>query len=228
MGEGKLDFFQIILHADIVVQLVLLGLVICSIVSWAIILKKRATIKEVTKNNQKFLEIYTQSDNLRDIFMRVESLPFSPLKNMFLEGYYEMENIRSANGGNLVEHLKNFGLNGVERALQKGAIESNLRIESLLSILASIGSVAPFVGLFGTVWGIVNSFTGLAGGGGTLEAVAPGIAEALIATAIGLAAAIPAVWFYNHLSTENQRINSKMESFGQSFLNRVERSSKFL
>ena len=124
----------------------------------------------------------------------------------------------------LKRHFQNFGLGVIERAMSKGITDSNLKLDSYLSILASIGSITPFIGLFGTVWGIINSFTGLASGGGTLEAVAPGIAEALVATAIGLFAAIPAVWFYNIYSNENSKINSEMESFGQDFLNIVERS----
>ncbi|OFZ74011.1 MAG: hypothetical protein A2451_09020 [Bdellovibrionales bacterium RIFOXYC2_FULL_39_8] len=94
----------------------------------------------------------------------------------------------------------------------------------MLSTLASVGSVSPFIGLFGTVWGIINSFTGLAGGGATLDVVAPGIAEALVATAAGLAAAIPAVWFYNYFLNQNAKANVQMESFGQDFLNVIERS----
>ena len=110
--------------------------------------------------------------------------------------------------------------------MRKGVNRSNNNLNNFLSTLASIGSVTPFVGLFGTVWGIIDSFTGLASGGATIEAVAPGIAEALVATAIGLAAAIPAVFFYNHFSNEIAKINNEMEIFGQEFLNVVERSLK--
>jgi biopolymer transport protein TolQ len=93
-----------------------------------------------------------------------------------------------------------------------------------VSTLATIGAITPFVGLFGTVWGIIDAFSGLSTGGGSIEAVAPGIAEALVATAVGLAAAIPAVWFYNHFNNQITRINSQMESFSQEFLNLIERS----
>ena len=108
--------------------------------------------------------------------------------------------------------------------MKKGANSSNIDLEDRLSTLASIGSVTPFVGLFGTVWGIINSFTGLAGGGATLDAVAPGIAEALVATAVGLAAAIPAVWFYNSFNTRVETLNTGIDSFEQELLNSVERS----
>jgi len=91
-------------------------------------------------------------------------------------------------------------------------------------MLATIGSISPFIGLFGTVWGIIDSFAGLASGGGSIEAVAPGIAEALVATAVGLAAAIPAVWAYNIFTSRISKLNSQMENFGQEFLNLIERS----
>ena len=112
----------------------------------------------------------------------------------------------------------------LERGLKKGANETNEELGKLLSTLASIGSVSPFIGLFGTVWGIINAFAGLATGGGSIDAVAPGIAEALVTTAVGLAAAIPAVWFFNHFNSMNEKVNSEMESFGQDFINVVERS----
>jgi biopolymer transport protein TolQ len=112
----------------------------------------------------------------------------------------------------------------LERALKKGVVQSNEKLNKLLVILASIGSISPFVGLFGTVWGIINSFTGLSSGGGTIEAVAPGIAEALVATAVGLAAAIPAVWFYNIFNNRIQSLNNKMEAFGEDYINMISRS----
>ena len=121
-------------------------------------------------------------------------------------------------------YVRDNGIHALERALKQGVNDANSKIEHRLPILASIGSVTPFVGLFGTVWGIIDSFTGLATGGGSIEAVAPGIAEALVATAVGLAAAIPAVWAYNYFSSRLNQMNSDMESFGQEFMNLIERS----
>ena len=148
-----------------------------------------------------------------------------PYKRVFDEGYNEFSRlIEEAGDHKLKEHFQNFGLGSIERAMKKGANSSNIDLEDRLSTLASIGSVTPFVGLFGTVWGIINSFTGLAGGGATLDAVAPGIAEALVATAVGLAAAIPAVWFYNSFNTRVETLNTGIDSFEQELLNSVERS----
>ena len=139
----------------------------------------------------------------------------------FLKIYKNMEKRPNEK---IQEYFSHFGMGALERCLRKGMNLANDRLESLLSTLASIGSISPFIGLFGTVWGIINSFSGLAAGGGTIESVAPGIAEALVVTAVGLATAIPAVWFYNHFNNENRKFNVDMDSFGQDFLNLIERS----
>jgi len=222
-----LDILKIIWHAGIVVKLVLLSLIIASIYSWAIILKKKKMVKDIVHNNLDFMDLYNSTTALEEIRERSENMPFSPFKMMFLEGYGEYQKINNGFDSDKEKsknHFKEFGLGSIERGLQKGVNQSNYHLENLLGTLASIGSISPFVGLFGTVWGIIGSFKGLAGGGATLDAVAPGIAEALVATAVGLLAAIPAVWYYNHYSTENGKINSEMESFGQDFLNTVERT----
>src|SRR5690606_3182260 len=148
-------------------------------------------------------------------------------KLMFHAAYGELSGLKTSLGESeqkLAGHFQRFGMENLERALKKGVNQSSLKLDHSLSTLASIGSVTPFVGLFGTVWGIIDSFQGLAGGGATLDAVAPGIAEALVATAVGLFAAIPAVWFYNKFTSVNTQLGSEMESFGQDFLNTVERS----
>ena len=158
-----------------------------------------------------------------------QTLPFSPYKAIFLEGYEELQRIKHSCGGDDQEeelrvYFETHGMKAIERALKKGFNQANAKMNDFLSALASIGSLTPFVGLFGTVWGIIDSFTGLASGGATLDAVAPGIAEALVATAVGLAAAIPAVWFYNHYNNLNGKFNLDMDNFEQEFLNIVERN----
>lgn len=228
MAEGKLDIINIMLQSGLVVKIVLAMLVAASVFSWAIILKKRRLYKEVEEENQRFFEIYNSSENLKDIMLKSELLPFSPYKALFVNGYRELTKMKEAYSGQhktgLAFHFQNFGMGVLERGLKKGANETNEELGNRLSTLASIGSVTPFVGLFGTVWGIIDAFAGLATGGGSIDAVAPGIAEALVATAVGLAAAIPAVWFYNHFNSVNEKFNAEMESFGQDFLNVVERS----
>ncbi len=228
MEGAKLDILNIIWHSGIVVKFVLALLIAASVFSWAIIFKKRKLFKEAEKNNAQFLELYENGKNLKDIMIQSEVLPFSPYKSLFTNGYKELMKMKEAHGGHsadsLSTHFQNFGMGVLERGLKKGANESNEELNKMLATLASIGSVTPFVGLFGTVWGIIDAFSGLATGGGSIDAVAPGIAEALVATAVGLAAAIPAVWGYNHFNSVNEKINSEMESFGQDFINVVERS----
>ncbi len=228
MEGAKLDIMNIIWQSGIVVKIVLGMLIASSVFSWAIILKKRKLYKEIEENNKQFYEIYQNTSHLKDIMIKSELLPFSPYKNLFISGFQELSKMKDAYTGQhqsgLAFHFQNFGMGVLERGLKKGANETNEELSKMLPTLASIGSVTPFVGLFGTVWGIIDAFAGLATGGGSIDAVAPGIAEALVATAVGLAAAIPAVWFYNHFNSVNDRFNSEMESFGQDFINLVERS----
>lgn len=229
MNTGSdLYILSLILAAGPVVKLILLILVIASIVSWAIVWKKKKTIKEMMKNNQKFLDVYRNSESLNDISVKSDMLPFSPFREMFREGYTEFVSIKktgqNTNENILREYFQNTGTQALERSLKKGVNSANRYLDTNLSTLASIGSISPFIGLFGTVWGIIGAFTGLAGGGSSLDAVAPGIAEALIVTAVGLFAAIPAVWYYNQFSSLISNLNNEMESYGQDFLNMIERS----
>ncbi len=229
MATGELDLLKIIWESGYVVKGVLLMLIAASIASWAIVFFKRKSLLVLEESNQMFWDVYLNAEDLDEVFERSECLPFSPYKAVFDMGYRELVKVRETMGGRdkrikMREHFKEFGLGVIERAMKRGINRSNEEMEKSLSILASIGSVSPFVGLFGTVWGIIDSFTALSGGGGTLEAVAPGIAEALVATAVGLAAAIPAVWFFNYFNDLIGSMNLKLDSFEQEFLNTIERS----
>jgi biopolymer transport protein TolQ len=227
LTTGELDIIQIMLEASLVVKAVLVSLVIASIVSWAIVLKKKKLLKEFEKNSQDFLEVYKNSSSLKEVMENCHRLSMSPQRSLFTHGYLELSKLKETLGNDeerIEKHFNQYGLQFLERGMKKGAHEINTELDKLLSTLASIGSVSPFIGLFGTVWGIIGSFTGIAGGGATLDAVAPGIAEALVATAVGLIAAIPAVWFYNKFNNDNAQVQSEMESFGQDFMNVVERS----
>ena len=223
--EGQLDIVQILLESGIVVKCVLLTLIAFSIASWAIVLKKKNMIAMVQGNNKKFVDVYRNGNTLRDIFNQSETIGFSTHKMIFDSAYREFFKISEQAGDEGIKnHFTTFGLTSIERAMKKAHNESSIKLEESLSSLASISSSAPFVGLFGTVWGIIDSFTGLAGGGATLDAVAPGIAEALVATAVGLLAAIPAMWFFNKYNNEISVINGQMESLEQDILNMVERT----
>lgn len=224
--HGELDILKIILESGLVVKGVLILLIICSVVSWAIVMMKKKLIKELQSNNDLFKDVYQNSASLSDVGEKVDQLPFSPFREMFKSGYNELKkmNDQFSDAEALKSHFQNFGFDSINRSLELGKHQPLVELEKSLSTLASIGSVAPFIGLFGTVWGIIGSFTGLAGGGATIDAVAPGIAEALVATAVGLAAAIPAVWFYNNLNSQNEIINAEMDNFSKEFLNVVERT----
>ncbi|EQC49053.1 putative protein TolQ [Bacteriovorax sp. BSW11_IV] len=227
MEHKSLDIIAIILASGWVVKFVLFLLILASIVSWAIVFLKKRQLARLRENNNDFISVYKGSSSLKEIYDACENMSESPFREIFIHGFKEYSKLKDSVGGDRLElgnHFKDFGLESVERGLKKGVIDVDHMLQSKLSTLASISSVAPFVGLFGTVWGIIDSFQGLAGGGATLDAVAPGIAEALVATAVGLAAAIPALWFFNNLSSENAKIHAEMDGFGQEFLNVIERS----
>ena len=227
--EGGLDIFQILLESGIVVKLVLLILIACSILSWAIIIQKRNAFNNVMKKNSEFLSLFSTNNNLASIHEQTQVAKDSSVGIMFKCGYDEYLKIKeklelSGKASHLPGYISEHGITAIERSLKKGAAHAYSHLDKRLATLASIGSITPFIGLFGTVWGIIDSFAGLASGGGSIEAVAPGIAEALVATAVGLAAAIPAVWGYNVYTTKLGGLNSQMENFGQDFLNLIERN----
>ena len=227
MAGGDLNILQVIWESGFVVKMVLLSLIIASVLSWAIILKKIKISNALKEANQDFFKVYKNAHSLKEVMEKCESLSFSPYQRMIVHGYSELSKLKEGFEDDrelLVTHFREFGLGVLERGLKRGVHEVDVELEKFLSTLASIASVSPFVGLFGTVWGIINSFTGIAGGGATLDAVAPGIAEALVATAVGLLAAIPAVWFFNKFNNDNGHFHGEMESFGQDFLNIVERT----
>ncbi len=229
MEAGKMNLFLIIWESGLVVKIVLLMLIAMSILSWTIIFQKNKFLKSVEHDDSKFQDAFDSQMGLAEIYQLSKDFPNSTTSLMYKYGFEELKKIsqkigKKNTGLTLVDYFSRYGLEPLERALKKGIVQSNEKLNHLLSMLASIGSISPFIGLFGTVWGIINSFTGLSTGGGTIEAVAPGIAEALVATAIGLAAAIPAVWFYNIFSNRIQTVNSKMEAFGEDYINMISRA----
>lgn len=229
MNSGELDILTILLQSGIVVKSVLLILIACSVLSWAIIFQKRKALNKVAENNKKFQDFFHKSSSLEDIYEESKRSSESTLALMFNHGHGELHKIREKlkladKEHGLKQYFEANGVEALERSLKQGANESSEFLDKKLTTLASIGSISPFIGLFGTVWGIIDSFAGLASGGGSIEAVAPGIAEALVATAVGLAAAIPAVWGYNQFSSRISVFQIQMENFGQEFLNLIERS----
>ena len=207
-----------------VVLAVLYGLLLASVVSWAIIFFKTRQIWQAQKSSDDFLGMFWETRNLADVSRKAEAAEPSPISSVFRAGYDELlrlHNLRKSEDGAGREF---GGTVTVERAMRRAASHERTELEKLLTFLATTASSAPFVGLFGTVWGIMNAFLGLsAGGASSIQAVAPGISEALIATAVGLAAAIPALIAYNHLARRTRVMGGEMDNFISDFLNIAER-----
>lgn len=222
--------FEMVLNSGPVVKAVLLILISCSVISWTVIFAKWFAFSKARKEGTDFLDLFWNAKSLDSIFGETKSLKASPLPNVFRAGYLEFQKLAakgqeaSDKGGNSGSVISS-GLENVERTLRKAYLSEMLRMERLTPWLATIASVSPFIGLFGTVWGIMDSFQGLGQGGpATLQRVAPGISEALIATAVGLAAAIPAVVFYNNYVQRMKGFRTETESFASDFTNILKRN----
>lgn len=210
-----------IANSGIVVQTLLLSLILLSIWNWFIIFKKKNEFKSITQENDHFLEMFWEASNLQQIQSKADKFEHSPLARIFKSGYQEIERLISANQ----QSLMLTGMENLERSIRKSHDDEIASLENQLSVLATTGSTAPFIGLLGTVIGIMNSFQDIAASGSaSLSVVAPGISEALFATAMGLFAAIPAVVAYNYLINKIKRMETQMSGFNSDFLNIARRN----
>jgi biopolymer transport protein TolQ len=220
---------ELVLGAGPVVKLVLLVLVYFSVVSWAIILIKFRVIHRATRDSERFLDFFWTKKRFDLIGQGLKDFPATPLAVLFREGYQELVKVQGRRSGE-EDHGLTADLGGsgnVARALRRATTLEVHRLEKYLTFLATTGSTAPFIGLFGTVWGIMDSFHGIGKtGSASLAVVAPGISEALVATALGLVAAIPAVVAYNHFVNKVNILSGEMDNFSQEFLNIVERMAR--
>jgi biopolymer transport protein TolQ len=217
----------IILGAGIVVKLVLLLLFSFSVVSWTIILFKFVQVQRAKNESERFMDFFWKSKRFDAIASQVDRFANSPLTVLFNEGYSELKKVVETENKSDVSALSTDlgGVENVSRALRRATNSEITRLEKYLTFLATTGSTSPFIGLFGTVWGIMTAFEGIGKtGSASLAVVAPGIAEALIATAIGLVAAIPAVMAYNHFQHKIRVLINEMDSFTTEFLNIVQRN----
>jgi len=211
------DVFGLILQAGIIVQLVLLLLAAFSIISWAIIVFKWRELSRAEQDSEAFLEIY-HDDSLHEAYEAAGQLDRSPLSGVFLSGCHEIQRRAPRQGPIDVGELGSEGVVAVGKRLQWAADRESRRLERGLSFLATTGSSAPFIGLFGTVVGIIQAFQGIAAAGSaSLAVVAPGIAEALVATAVGLVAAIPATIFFNVFVGRAEGVARRVELFREEF-----------
>ncbi len=218
----NMSILHLVLNASFVVQAVMVLLLLVSLASWAAIFRKLFDLKRVKAMNEEFEESFYSGSTLNELFASAvkNAKKVGPMERIFASGMREFQKLRErriTDPGSL--------LDGTRRAMRAGYQREMDAVESQLSFLATVGSVSPYVGLFGTVWGIMNAFTGLASlQQVTLATVAPGIAEALVATAIGLFAAIPAVVAYNRFARDVDRVANKLETFIEEFSNILQRN----
>ncbi|WP_442900261.1 protein TolQ [Geoalkalibacter sp.] len=218
---------DMILAAGPVVKLVVLVLVYFSVVSWAIIFYKGRVVYRALRDSEKFLDFFWAKKRFDLISQGVRDFPHAPLGVLFREAYQEMMKGQKRREGEETPSVDFGGGDNVARALRRATTSEIQRLEKFLPFLATTGSIAPFIGLFGTVWGIMDSFHGIGEtGSASLAVVAPCISEALLATAIGLAAAIPAVVGYNHYIAKITNLSNEMDIFSQELLNIVERMGR--
>ncbi len=222
--QGILDLVR---GAGLLVQAVLYLLVFFSVVSWGIIFYKYRQVRVAKGQSKEFIEIFWDSRNLSSIHDASRELKSSPVAQVFRSGYEELLRFsrskkESGQGEGLTTELG--GVDNVARAMKRATSVEITKLEKALTFLATTATTTPFIGLFGTVWGIMNAFLGLSvTHSSSIQAVAPGIAEALIATAAGLAAAIPAVVAYNHFVQRIKVLATDMDNFSHEFLNIAER-----
>ena len=212
----------------LVVKLVLLILIFFSVVSWAIIFFKLLQVYRANSESERFLDFFWKTKRFDAVNSQLDRFANSPLTVLFSEGYSELK--RLVEKGDQKEELDIMstelgGIENIARALRRATTSEITRLEKYVTFLATTGSTTPFIGLFGTVWGIMNAFKGIGeSGSASLAVVAPGISEALIATAIGLVAAIPAGMAYNHFQHKIKVLIATMDNFSTEFLNIVQRT----
>jgi biopolymer transport protein TolQ len=217
-----ISILHLILNASVVVQIVMAILIMASLVSWIMIFQRVFVLSSIRRMANVFESEFWSGKDLRSIFIEIESVEADPIgiEHLFYSGFKEFTRSRQQYGTQAERIMQN-----VQRAMRVALSREEERLEASLPFLATVGSTSPYIGLFGTVWGIMNSFRGLATvNQASLSVVAPGISEALIATAIGLFAAIPAVIAYNRYSAQVEVIMNRFEAFSDEFSSILNRS----
>ncbi|MFM7204657.1 MAG: protein TolQ [Myxococcota bacterium] len=230
---GPKSTLEIIKDSDPLLQLTLAVLVFFSVVSWGIILYKWRFLNQAHQETGKFLEAFWSADRLDEAYKTVENYPHSPVAQVFRAGFAELRRLLQDSGedkdkkeseGKSSSNIGPSGIDNVTRALRRAGTAQITTLERRLPFLATCGSTAPFIGLFGTVWGILQAFQKIgATGNASIQTVGPSISEALIATAVGLFAAIPAVMAYNFFLSRIRVLSAEMDNFSADFLNIVKR-----
>ena len=225
MGSEQ-GILSMVLHAGWVVQFVLLVLLFFSVVSWAIIITKYFSVKKALKASVSFVDYFFQVRNLSEAFDRAAMPDSGPVAQVYRAGYRELRKAPASGDAGDAVLSRAVMLENIKRALRRETDRQIDELSKLIPFLATAGNITPFIGLFGTVWGIMESFHSIGQkGAANLAVVAPGISEALVATAAGLAVAIPAVIAYNYFVSQVRAVEAEMETFSSDFLNIVERES---
>lgn len=221
------DIVQMIFHAGTMVKFVLLLLFFLSLFSWTIIFMKLRLFKRLTDENEKFMELFSSSREIQKVYVESKVFTFSPFAKSFRAGYTEFNRSKTLQANpdeDKAYQSQHTIMENVQRVVKKILAIQISRLEKGLTFLATTGNASPFIGLFGTVWGIMTSFRSIGmKGSATLAVVAPGIAEALIATAAGLAAAIPAVVAFNYFSRRVRALQVEMGNFNSDLIGLLER-----
>ncbi len=227
-GASEMNLIELATHSGPVVTAVLIILLLFSIGSWAVIIYKLLQFRKAFIKTNSFINMFWESKKLDEIYENSIRYIESPVARVFRAGYVEMIKVKKklerqeAESGSMGDELS--GMDNITRAMKRSHTAEITRLESLVPFLATTGSTTPFIGLFGTVWGIMVAFQDIGKmGSANLATVAPGISEALIATATGLAAAIPAVIAYNYFNSKIKVLDAEMESFTSDFLNIIKR-----
>ncbi len=223
----KLSIFEMIVHAGWEVKLVMIILCIFSLASWSIVIMKQIMFRKARLASLDFLDAFWDSKTLNEAYESAREFALSPEATVFVAGFNELKKISAARSAGTVAptlEMQLATMDNLKRAVRKAQFLESDRMARSVSFLATTGSATPFIGLFGTVWGIMTSFQDIGvRGSASLAVVAPGISEALVATAAGLAVAIPAVIFYNYYSNKLAEVESNVESFSTDFINLIER-----
>ncbi len=226
----QMDYIHIIGNASLMVKFVLLVLLFFSVMSWAIIIIKIRYIRKAFKESEIFVDYFWKSRDLASAFTKAKQLSGSPVARIFRIGYAELRKLSPGgkrDDADTSAPCLRQGISGsdnVKRALRRAINTEMTRVTQMVPFLATTGNTTPFIGLFGTVWGIMNAFHGIGQrGSASLAVVAPGISEALVATAAGLAVAIPAVIAFNHFMQKIRVIETELHSFSADFLNILDR-----
>lgn len=224
IADGKgVDLLEVVLHSGAIAKVVMILLTVFSILSWMIIIQKSFLLSRSRRVTEQFRSSFRKATDWREFMQDTKGFTLSPLVGLFSAGYSEVTyQLRSASQGNKAQ-IKS--MEAVERSLQRASVVEMGRMEKALGILATIAAVSPFIGLFGTVWGIIDAFQGIGStGNASLATVAIPISEALVATALGLVAAIPALMAYNFFQGQLKQWQTELDDFALEFISLSERN----